>query len=255
MAISIDTLRRGGDPAHVVIAYGGEGLGKTTLFSSLPEPVMLQTERGKGNNEVPSWRINTFADLMQGFEVAVESGQFKTIILDSLDHAEPLVWAETCRRNGWSNVEEPGFGKGFIAVDQVWLDLWKYIEGAAYDADMVVAITAHSQTRTFQDPEGPSYDRHEMKLHKRANAFFKEKADMILFLNNDTATSELNEGSQKRTVGRGGQTRSLYSEKRAAFDAKNRHQLPFKVAFPDPKDHGPFDWSVYAAAFPAEYFN
>ena len=250
MAITIDSLRRGGDPAHVIIGYGPEGVGKTTLFASLPDPVMLQTERGKGKNDVPSWRINTFAELMQGFEVAVDSGEFRTIILDSLDHAEPLVWAEACRRNGWSNVEEPGYGKGFIAVDQVWQEIWKYIEGAAYDADMVVAITAHSQVRTFQDPEGAAYDRYEMKLHKRANAFFKEKADMILFANNDTAVSEVKDGMQKRTVGRGGQTRSLYAEKRAAFDAKNRHDLPAKVTLAKP-----FDWAVYADAFPAEYFN
>ena len=34
----------------------------------------------------------------------------KTFILDSVDGLEPLVWAHTCRLNGWANIEDAGFG-------------------------------------------------------------------------------------------------------------------------------------------------
>lgn len=258
MAISMDNLNRSGDPAHVIICHGGEGSGKTTLFASLPNPVILQTERGKGNNAVPSWRINSFADLTEAFCVAVDSGEFKSIILDSLDHAEPLVWAEAVRRNNlhaaankqWKTIEDPGYGAGYVAADLVWQDLWEMIESAAYDMGLVVAMTAHSKLTTFQDPEGPSYDRWQMKLHKRADAFFREKADMVLFAKHDTFTSEIKDGMQKRTIGVGNDSRSLYAERRPAFDAKNRHDLPAKVSMGKP-----FDWSVYAAAFPEGFFD
>jgi len=249
MAISLDSLNHAGDPAHVMIVHGPPGVGKTTMLASLPSPVMLQTERGKGKNEVPSWRINNFAELKEAFGVAVESGKFKTILADSLDHAEPLVWAEACRRNGWSSIEQPGYGRGYIEADNVWREIWEYIESAAYDMDMVVAMTAHSVKVRFEDPEGAAYDRWEMKMHKRARSFFEEKADMILFANFDTATSELKEGMQKRVIGKGAGTRSVYAEKRPAFDAKNRHDLPPKVVL-----QKPFDWEPYAAAFPEGYF-
>lgn len=252
MPITLDSLQRKHDPKPPrIIVHGPPGVGKTTLLASLPEPVLIDAEGGLGKIDIPSFPLATsFADVVEAFGAAVDSGEFKSVIIDSLDHIEPHVWAEAAKRNGWASIEEPGYGKGYIEADKVWSEFMDLVNSARNDADMIVAMTAHSDVRTFKDPEGAAYDRYEMKLHKRANAFLQEKADLILFANFDTATSEIKEGSQKRTVGRGGQTRSLYSEHRAAFDAKNRYDLPPKVALVKP-----FDWSQYAEAFPTSYFN
>lgn len=246
MAITLANLQRKHDPKPPrIIVHGPPGVGKTTLLASLPDPVLIDAEGGLGMIDIPHFPIaQSFAEVVEAFGAAVDAGEFKTVIIDSLDHIEPLVWAEAAKRNGWASIEEPGYGKGYIEADKVWAELMGFVNSATRDADMIVAMTAHSHVRTFQDPEGAAYDRYEMKLHKRANAFLQEKADLILFANFDTATSEIKEGSQKRTVGRGGQTRSLYSEKRAAFDAKNRYSLPAKVSLTNP-----FDWSQYAPAF------
>jgi len=40
------------------------------------------------------------------------------VVLDSLDKFEPLVLAAVCADRGFTSIEAPGFGKGWVIADQ-----------------------------------------------------------------------------------------------------------------------------------------
>jgi len=77
--------------------------------------------------------------------------------------------------------------------------------------------------RTSPPDETDGYDRYELKLTKQVAPLLKEWADLILFCNYKI---NLVEGSDKKVKAQGGKERVMYSERRAAWDAKNRFGLP-----------------------------
>lgn len=170
---------------------------------------------------------------MSAFGAIIAGGhEFNTFGLDSLDWLEPIVWAETCARNKWPDIEHPGYGKGYIAADDVWREVFQGLS-AMRDNGMQIILTAHTQIKAFNDPSNEPYDRYSIKLQTRASALVQEWADAVLFLNNKTYVQKAKTGFDKvvaRGVGLG--ERVLYTEERPSHLAKNRYGLPPEIALP-----------------------
>lgn len=254
MAISLASLNRVGDakPPRIVI-YGPHGVGKNTFASSAPKPVMINIEDGQPVGlEITAFpQAKTFGDVMEAMTALYsEEHDFQTLIVDSLDWLEPLVWAETIRRNNetpgakqWASIEDAGYGKGYVATLEVWRDYLEAVNALRADKGMAIIQTAHAEVKRFDSPESEPYDRYQIKLDKRASALVQEHADMVLFANFKPAAVVKTEVGMKkiaRAIGTG--DRVIYTEERPAFLAKNRHQLP---------DQLPLSWAALADAMAA----
>jgi hypothetical protein len=186
----------------------------------------------------------TFEEVIEALAALyTEDHDFKTLVIDSVDWLEPLVWAKACRDNGWNSIEDPGYGKGYIAA----LNLWRqYIDGLNAlrdDRAMTVIQIAHTDIKRFDSPEHDPYDRYVIKLHARAAALLQEHSDGVLFANYRISTVKADVGFNKkinRALGSG--DRVLYTAERPAFLAKNRYGLPEIL---------PLDWTAFAQAMPA----
>lgn len=84
-----------------VLVYGAAGAGKTSLISTLPEPLVLSAEGGLLSlswAEVPYIEIKSIADVREAFQFITQSEeaqQFKSIALDSISEiAEVCLTAE-----------------------------------------------------------------------------------------------------------------------------------------------------------------
>ena len=171
-----------------------------------------------------------------------EPHEFSTVVIDSVDWLEPLVWAKACRDNGWGSIEDAGYGKGYVAA----LGLWRqYIEGLNAlrdDRGMTVVQIAHTEIKRFDSPEHDPYDRYVIKLHSRAAALLQEHSDIVLFANYRISTVKSDVGFNKkisRAVGSG--ERVIHTAERPAYLAKNRYGLP---------DTLPLEWQAFATAMP-----
>lgn len=247
MAISLASLNRLSAPKPPrIVLYGPHGIGKNTFAAGAPKPVLIDIEDGHpSDTPIDAFpKAQNFSDVMGALTaLCSEDHEFETVIIDSLDWFEPMVWAEACSRNQWVDIEAPGYGKGYLAALDIWRDYLDAINFLRNEKGMAIIQTAHAQITRFDSPETEPYDRYGIKLQKRASELVQEHADMVLFANFKVSTTKTDAGFNKKvTRGVGGGQRVIYTEERPAFLAKNRHRLPPEL---------PLDWNALAGAMSA----
>jgi hypothetical protein len=232
-----------------ILIHGREGIGKTTLASRFKAPVFLQFEDGApGGVEIASFGLlENYSDARDAIAaLGGEQHDFATVVVDSLDALEPLVWRATCAANGWPSIESPGYGKGYVEADKFWRDILNGFDWLRRQPGMTILILAHSAPREVNDPRAPSYTSYELRVHRRARGIVADWCDAIGFLATDVVVHSEEQGfNRKRARAEGGSTRWLHWEARPAFVAKSRYGLPAKM--PCPLD---FDFSKLASFFP-----
>ena len=72
------------------------------------------TEDGLGKLQVPHFPLATsYAEVAEALDALLEEDHdYGTVVVDSVDWLEPLIWAEACKRNGWAVDRNPGLWQG-----------------------------------------------------------------------------------------------------------------------------------------------
>jgi hypothetical protein len=227
--ISLKDIQQNVPQAPRIVIYGVPGIGKTTLAACASNPVFIQTEDGLGTITAPAFpKATSYRQVLEAMAVLInEQHDFDTVILDSLDALEPLLWQHVCEENGKKNIEEFGYGKGFTFAAMEWRRLTNGFDKLRAKGITVVLI-GHSQVVRFESPEVDAYDRYQLRLQKLAEATIVDWADAVLFAN--YRVTAVVSGDRKRGVGDG--SRVLMTTERPAFRAKNRYRLPDQIPIP-----------------------
>jgi hypothetical protein len=220
-----------------IVLVGVEGVGKTTAGAQCPDPIFLCAEDGLvgyGLENVPYTTPENWNEALRFLNyIATGDHPYKSLIVDTLDWLEPLLFSFICKRDKKESIEDYGFGKGYIMAIE---EFRRFIAGLELirKRGILVMINAHCQIKSFNNPIGDNFDRYELKASKQLAGLVKEWADVVLFARYEIHTVK-DGGKKSKAKGVGGQKRIVHTEHSAGWDAKNRYGLPVTMVFDMPE--------------------
>jgi|GEM_PF-755199 len=238
--------------------YGPHAVGKTTLAAHAPAPIVIDIESGSDELDVARYPFEagapeTLAEVRAAVrDLLANKHEYKTLVIDSADRLEALIWADICARySGRQNefnkrgkeitsIEQFGYGKGYsMALDEL-RDLFVDLDRLR-KRGMHIIIVAHSMVKPFKNPEGEDYDRYVIRAHDKFAGQIAEWVDVLGYCCFEGGAGSLDDGERARGYRTG--RRLIRLVHAAAYDAKSRVPMPDQVEM----EHGN-PWGPFAAA-------
>ena len=238
----LNKLQRGKQSGPVrLVVHGAGGTGKSTFAAGAPSPLFIDTEARTGHLDVTRACPASWLEVQQLLsELIADPGEFKTVVIDTLDSMEMLIHKAVCAANDWKHIEDPGFGKGYAPVMLEWARFNTACEMLRTKGVMVIML-AHSSIRTVTAPGGDCYDMMAIKLKggakTNAGDFVAEKADLVGYAHFEDLTRKGKNEVKAKAVTTG--ARLLTFAHSPVFQTKRGIDFP---------DEMPLSWSAFADA-------
>jgi AAA domain len=221
-----------------ILLYGSEGVGKSTLGSQAPNAVFIPTEDGLGQIDCHSFPLAKSLDNVLSALGALyaDKHDYQTVVIDSLDWLERLVWDAVCRDYGAKSIEkvDGGYGKGYTISLGYWRRILDGLDALHKERGMLILMLAHTKVERFEDPESSAYDRYSPRLHKHASALLTEWVDIVTFATRKFRVEREDAGFNRErgiahAIGKDGGERVLRTVGGPSCVAKNRYNLPAEL--------------------------
>lgn len=224
-----------------VILFGVEGVGKSTFASRAPKPIFVGADSGTENLDIARMpEPRTWEDVFEAVRVLQnEPHDYETVVFDPLSFLETFCWDMLCKRNGWSSMEDLDYGKCYMPAADEWRRLLADVERLWSTRRMNVIFLDHARVKMFKNPVAEDFERYVMAMHEKSSALLKKWCAFVLFATHEVA---IHKDKQKRVRGMSDGTRVVRTQWNAAYDAKNRADLPAEL---------PLSWDRFVEAVKA----
>lgn len=247
------------------ILHAVEGWGKTSLAAQCPKPIFIQSKGETGlqtlidANQLPETphfpECHTWDEMLGCVQALIDSEHdYKTLAIDTLNGGERLCHEHVCARDFGGDWGERGFTsyqKGPEVALADWRVLLSKLDELRIGKKMTIFALCHTKVTSFKNPLGADYDRFQPDVDKRTWSLSHKWSDVVLFGNFETAVSAVKENKktgEQKGKGIGGKQRMLYTERDAAYDAKNRLGLAPEIEMGESPAQG---WANFLAAIKA----
>jgi hypothetical protein len=230
--------------------YGAEGVGKTSLAADAPNPIFLDMDGGSAclgvdrylfRDEVGGHVPASYEDVLAAIEDLTENPhEYKTIVIDTLDTLEPLLWGYVVKHESgrtsalnkggvkFDSILELGYGNGYALAVEEWRRLAIRLDVLRNKRGMAIVLLAHEQIKTFKSPDSEDYDRRTQRLNDKAAGFIREWADVNGFVCFEDGSGKL-KGGDGRVKGFSTGRRLIKLNRTATYDAKTRLALTDQI--------------------------
>ena len=176
---------------YITYIYGEAKVGKTTLCSKFPKPLLIAFERGY--NAIPGiiaqdiTRWSEFRETIRELKKPEVQQTFYTIIVDTIDVAGALCDKYVCNQLGIDTLGEGGWTvNGWSAYKKELEDCFRTITQLGY----ALVCISHNADKTFKRKDGSEYNQIVPTAQKSLNNIIKDMADLYLYAEIDESTKE-----------------------------------------------------------------
>lgn len=224
----LSSVEKPKDRPVIATICGDSGLGKTTLATRFPKPIVIRAEDGL--QAVPEKHrpdafpiiqsVDDLWDQLRG--LLEEEHQYQTVVIDSVTALERMfiqhVIDSDPKKPRSINQALGGYGAGLSAVASLHQRVRKVCGALNERKAMHVVFVAHADTETVELPDQDPYNRYSLRLGRKSVAPYVDDSDIVGFLKLLTYTS--GDGERKKAISDG--TRVLVTYATAANVSKNR---------------------------------
>lgn len=169
-----------------IFIYGGAGQGKSTVASQARNPIFIPTEDGLGQIQCDSFPVaHKFSDVTGNLTaLKTEKHDYKTVVIDTVDWLEKIIWGEICAEYGVKDINSvgKGYGKGY-ALALTWWEKIRIACQELHEKGMAVVFISHTQTTPIRTPENEEpVLQYSPKINAKAKDLICEWCDAVLFI-------------------------------------------------------------------------
>lgn len=230
-------ITRGRQPRPLfMLVHGVDGVGKTTFAAGSDDPLFFDCENRTDHVDLARFKPADWDEVLAGLTEVYKTKPCATLVLDTIDAIESMIWQAIMKREGASSMERAhgGYGKAYKVARDEFLKMLVGLEKIRSTGINIIML-AHSDTRMVNNPEGENYDRWSIRLHEgkdsatSTRALVRDRVDLIGFACFETfAKSSEQKGARAKAFTTG--ERVLRFVHNPAYESKRGIEAPDECA-------------------------